>query len=422
MNNLPHKIPRKALFAFTILLLTFIPIIKADQYLAGIDCQNATTYDPNSTYSTNLQTLLSVLSSNSNASNGLYNFTAGSSPPDVAYGLFLCQGDLTAAACQDCVNWASTNIVARCPRSKRVTIWYDYCLLRYSNVSMFSVVDTKGEIILASTYDVSNATRLSEVLGQVMYDVADRALSNHSGKKFATEEANYSALQKVYSLAQCTPDLSYSDCNGCLRRAVSRLKNTRIGSRVLYPSCYVRFEMAPFYNISFDAAPPPPSPVLPSPPSTTTPSSPGNGRISPQVIIAIAVSIGVAVMLSMAGFCLLTRRAKKKKYNSLREDIGGDDISAVQSLQYDLGTLQAATNNFSYDNKIGQGGYGPVYKGLLPNGQEVAVKRLSETSGQGALEFKNEVILAWLGSLELIKLRQIQVELLEPLVTCLQNI
>uniref|UniRef100_A0A0E0KVP5 non-specific serine/threonine protein kinase n=1 Tax=Oryza punctata TaxID=4537 RepID=A0A0E0KVP5_ORYPU len=53
-------------------------------------------------------------------------------------------------------------------------------------------------------------------------------------------------------------------------------------------------------------------------------------------------------------------------------------------------TVYSATNNFS--NKLGGGGFGPVYKGVLPDGQEIAVKRLSNSSGQGLEEFKNEGI------------------------------
>ncbi|XP_073103307.1 cysteine-rich receptor-like protein kinase 4 [Elaeis guineensis] len=59
----------------------------------------------------------------------------------------------------------------------------------------------------------------------------------------------------------------------------------------------------------------------------------------------------------------------------------------------DLGIIQAATCNFSDDNKLGQGGFGPVYRGILPNGKEIAVKRLSTRSHQGTTEFKNEVRL-----------------------------
>ncbi|EFH52317.1 hypothetical protein ARALYDRAFT_323655 [Arabidopsis lyrata subsp. lyrata] len=50
-----------------------------------------------------------------------------------------------------------------------------------------------------------------------------------------------------------------------------------------------------------------------------------------------------------------------------------------------------ATNDFSEANKLGEGGFGVVYKGTLPNGNTVAVKRLAITSSQGFNEFKNEV-------------------------------
>lgn len=72
------------------------------------------------------------------------------------------------------------------------------------------------------------------------------------------------------------------------------------------------------------------------------------------------------------------------------EDEAGND---VPDLFFDLRTLQIATNFFSDLNQLGQGGFGPVYKGLMPNGQEVAVKKLSLNSRQGIGEFTNEVKL-----------------------------
>ncbi|RVW86392.1 G-type lectin S-receptor-like serine/threonine-protein kinase RKS1 [Vitis vinifera] len=67
--------------------------------------------------------------------------------------------------------------------------------------------------------------------------------------------------------------------------------------------------------------------------------------------------------------------------------------------------IAAATNNFSFTNKLGWGGFGSVYKGQLSNGQEIAVKRLSKDSGQGVEEFKNEVtLIAKLQHRNLVKL------------------
>ncbi|KAL0284555.1 UNVERIFIED_CONTAM: G-type lectin S-receptor-like serine/threonine-protein kinase [Sesamum angustifolium] len=59
---------------------------------------------------------------------------------------------------------------------------------------------------------------------------------------------------------------------------------------------------------------------------------------------------------------------------------------------FDLLTITRATNSFATSYKLGQGGFGPVYRGMLEDGKEIAVKRLSRTSLQGLDEFKNEVI------------------------------
>ncbi|CAL2253399.1 unnamed protein product [Prunus armeniaca] len=68
-------------------------------------------------------------------------------------------------------------------------------------------------------------------------------------------------------------------------------------------------------------------------------------------------------------------------------------------------TLAKATNDFSSSNKLGEGGFGPVYKGILIGGKEIAVKRLSKDSGQGLREFKNEAMLiAGLQHRNLVKL------------------
>ncbi|XP_011008148.1 PREDICTED: G-type lectin S-receptor-like serine/threonine-protein kinase B120 isoform X1 [Populus euphratica] len=71
----------------------------------------------------------------------------------------------------------------------------------------------------------------------------------------------------------------------------------------------------------------------------------------------------------------------------------GSQVNGPDLPMFNFNFVAVATNNFSEENKLGQGGFGLVYKGKLPGGEEIAVKRLSKISGQGLLEFKNEIIL-----------------------------
>ncbi|PIN02588.1 Serine/threonine protein kinase [Handroanthus impetiginosus] len=73
--------------------------------------------------------------------------------------------------------------------------------------------------------------------------------------------------------------------------------------------------------------------------------------------------------------------------------VEGQQATGSELAMYNFNIVAAATGNFSSENKLGQGGFGHVYKGTLPGGQEIAVKRLSRKSGQGLEEFKNEIML-----------------------------
>lgn len=70
-----------------------------------------------------------------------------------------------------------------------------------------------------------------------------------------------------------------------------------------------------------------------------------------------------------------------------------EQIAAQEQRQLSYDTLAKATDNFHHTRKLGEGGFGPVYKGKLDNGKEIAVKKLSRSSRQGKREFKNEAKL-----------------------------
>ncbi|KAG4161488.1 hypothetical protein ERO13_D01G058000v2 [Gossypium hirsutum] len=116
--------------------------------------------------------------------------------------------------------------------------------------------------------------------------------------------------------------------------------------------------------------------------------------------VKLAIILGT-VIAALLGFLLIVcyiLRSRRKlkdevKDKNLNDREDKDENEDMELAVFEFGTIAQATDSFSFNNKLGQGGFGPVYKGTLGNGQEIAVKRLSKSSGQGLHEFKNEVKL-----------------------------
>ncbi|KAK3221083.1 hypothetical protein Dsin_015053 [Dipteronia sinensis] len=110
------------------------------------------------------------------------------------------------------------------------------------------------------------------------------------------------------------------------------------------------------------------------------------------IIILITVAMAILLIGTIVGYLkrkfILKSRMKNRISATENLSCNGHNLLVLS-----LTTIREATDNFASGNKIGEGGYGPVYKGRLPKGQEVAVKRLSKFSHQGSEEFKNEVKL-----------------------------
>ncbi|MBA0575586.1 hypothetical protein Golob_000026, partial [Gossypium lobatum] len=164
------------------------------------------------------------------------------------------------------------------------------------------------------------------------------------------------------------------------------------GGYVQKPNCWFRWDLYPFYkrNASTDASlSPPPSPASPPPLSVNSTSKKGHGGSHSShtiaiIIVPIVILVAVLIILAVA---VLLKRIKKTKRDDQNNKTHGE------ALQFDFNAVRVATDNFSDANLLGRGGFGSVYKGQLEDGRKAAIKRLSESSGQGEQEFKNEVML-----------------------------
>ncbi|KAK8480208.1 hypothetical protein V6N13_055368, partial [Hibiscus sabdariffa] len=116
-----------------------------------------------------------------------------------------------------------------------------------------------------------------------------------------------------------------------------------------------------------------------------------------KVKLAIILAPVIAALLGLLLVVCYIRGTRRKledevEDKNLEDKENKDENEDMELAVFEFDTIIQATDTFSFRNKLGEGGFGPVYKGTLANGQEIAVKRLSKSSGQGLNEFKNEVI------------------------------
>uniref|UniRef100_A0A0R0EMG6 Uncharacterized protein n=2 Tax=Glycine max TaxID=3847 RepID=A0A0R0EMG6_SOYBN len=379
------------------MLLFFLFVILISQVSAHIggtcDYSMVGNYTANSTYNTNLNTLLSTLSSNTEINYGFYNFSHGQSP-DRVNAIGLCRGDVEPDECRSCLNYARSNLTQDCPNQKEAIIHFDNCMLRYSNRTIFGQVETFPGYCVQNLSNVTDEDEFKQAIVNLMRKLKDVAASGDSRRKYATDNVTTGNFETIYGLVQCTPDLSETQCNYCLDETISQIPyccNLTFCGGAARPSCNIRFENYRFYKLTTVLDPEiPPSSPAPPPFADTSPEPEESGN---TIVIMISIVVPTIVVVLLICLCLYLRRRKARKNLVVKEDEIEDEIKIAESLQFNFNTIQVATEDFSDSNKLGQGGFGAVYRGRLSNGQMIAVKRLSRDSGQGDTEFKNEVLL-----------------------------
>ncbi|XP_010433927.1 PREDICTED: cysteine-rich receptor-like protein kinase 18 [Camelina sativa] len=396
-----NKSCESVLFFFLFLVISFNAISVSAQ-----KCDNTTgTFIPDSPYDKNRQLIHSTLASNVTAQAGYYFIGSIGIAADQVYTMGMCAPAAENDVCSLCIKTTSESLLQSCPNEADAFFWSGeetLCLVRYSNRPFSGLLDMEPRGAIYNTGELNTNLTEFDLLwknltsGMIAGITSSSSGANNSSKYYAYDFAPVPDFKNISAMMQCTPDVSSENCSTCLRTNVNDYDNCCRGYQggvISRPNCFFRWEVYSFSGaidqINLPKSPPP-SPTT-SPVANITKK---DRRISGGTIAGIVAVIVVTIILIVVGLVIFRRRKQKQ-----------DIDLPMESVQFDLKTIESATSNFSERNKLGKGGFGEVYKGMLMNGTEIVVKRLSKTSGQGEVEFKNEVVVvAKLQHINLVRL------------------
>ncbi|KAI0504969.1 hypothetical protein KFK09_015926 [Dendrobium nobile] len=345
------------------------------------------------------------------------------------FGFAQCRPDADQTRCETCLLYSSSKLAAAsggrgnassdgCGQSVWASVYQDLCILRYSN-RKFSFHEFDILVGFITNYvQPANPVDFIRRVAELMAHIAWEASMNTS-TKFAVGEVDVGDAQnqKIYGMVWCTSYASSQDCFQCLLSTVPKLPYTQ-GGRVFQTTCLLRFEVYIFFDQNLlknnD------SPELSGPDvgvKNDSVSAGGKECMKTETILIVVILEGVALMICFAIIIVLLLRKVNLSIVPIQHDADDEEVRREKSLLLNFGIINAATSNFSEVYKLGEGGFGPVYKGVLHDGLEIAVKRMSRTSGQGVVELKNEVaFLAKLQHRNLVRLLGCCVEKEEKLL------
>ncbi|KAJ0733269.1 putative protein kinase RLK-Pelle-DLSV family [Helianthus annuus] len=352
-----------------LILLLFLQILSGNFHLATAQsdfwskqCGTTGNHTPDHpSYKLELDNILYRLTGTNNGF-GYYNSTFRKGEV-----VALCRGDLEPEPCRRCVDDATRRLIQVCPDQYEAAGWYDTCFLYFSGIT--KTIDSQIYWYNGFRY-YDNASSFEE-WNKTVWDLLDKLQLETSGggplRKYASGSSTASG-SKIFGMMQCLPVLSAQQCNDCLDdclfKASELYKPVPLKKQVtIYKtSCIMRYGNQPFFNATW----------FPNP----TSSGPEPEQVDERIVTLPEPD--------QAG-CSHDARSNPE---IIIEDDGTGEVHS-----FSLSTIQVATNNFSLENVLGEGGFGSVYKGVLENGQAIAVKRLSRNSSQGVVEFKTEVNL-----------------------------
>ncbi|CAI0405221.1 unnamed protein product [Linum tenue] len=304
-----------------------------------------------------------------------FGVAVAGSGPDINYGLAQCYGDLSLLDCVLCYAEART-ILPQCYPFNGGRIFLDGCFMRAENYSFYH--EYKGPQDRAVC---GNATSpIGNNNSSLFQDSVRRTLSQAVADAPASNGFSRGQLDivgtnsSVFVLANCWRTLNSSDCRLCLENASDSMMGClpRSEARALHTGCFMRYSDRDFLNSEVAG----------------TGSSGGESCF---------FFLGLFLSLEKMGTLFFICGHECFRIHDCPIASGSQDVQKMvktlndSSLNFKYSTLEKATGCFDEANKLGQGGFGSVYKGVLADGREIAVKRLFFNNKHRIGDFFNEV-------------------------------
>ncbi|RCV25844.1 hypothetical protein SETIT_5G198300v2 [Setaria italica] len=386
--------PRPALL-LALLLALLCSLASADPRtsVAGQRCAEGAAVS-GSTLADNFVPAMDDLNTNVSA-HGFGTSAVGSGGPNTVFGLGQCLRDLSPVDCMLCFAEVRS-LLPKCYPRVGGRLYLDGCFGRYANYSFFgealdAAADAGDDVAVcgSSSAAAEGGRNYTGGAGPRAFGAAVRAaLENVTADAAAPGSRGFGAGSAAsggataFALAQCWESLNATACAQCLRAASGAVAACAPATegRALFTGCYLRYSTRRFWNANATAG--------------AGSGSSGNKGV---VWILVGSFLGAFAVVLIISFLAWKKRIlrRKNEWNSFI-DMYGDGLSvriAQSSLNFKYEEFRKATNYFDPSNKLGQGSYGAVYKAVLLDGKEVAVKRLFLNTRQWVDQFFNEVDL-----------------------------
>ncbi|KAK3153957.1 hypothetical protein QOZ80_2BG0183800 [Eleusine coracana subsp. coracana] len=288
-----------------------------------------------------------------------------------AFGMAQCRPYVTGGDCVACFDAAAARLRRDCGAANGGRVILDGCVVRYESATFYDQATLPGNTQLCDGSAVPGGGFLDAARALIAELAA--AVPRAPGLAAAATSGG------VYAAAQCVATVGEAGCAQCLNVAAGNIGGCPPNSdgRAVDAGCFMRYSNRSFFpaNATVDLAQ-----YLRS----------GKSSRKGAIIGGILGGVGFLFLVGVLTFILIRRSRKIKPRRG--DLLGATELRGPTSFYYH--DLKVATNSFSEKGKLGEGGFGDVYKGLLKNGKTVAVKRLivMETSRAKA-DFESEVKL-----------------------------